>query len=263
MGTSDNLMMPGLGLLGGVILLVIGLLKRYKAGRLAHYSRTPAGSLRAGEKQLITGKVRAPVLCVSPVSKTECAFFLETDERKTEDRSSSGRHWSHWETFNISARGGFYVDDGTGAALVFPSGGCLDLNKSAQTDTTDGVFSADGSATRKTERVILNGENATVIGTPFPLGELLTLLRGGAELQLPTEFINELTRIEKERGPNGVLCFFGPGAETVSDLSYEDYLSGTRSSSSLFLQLGGIITALCAAALAYAMRGGPAGGTGF
>lgn len=247
--------MPALGLLGGLFLLGLGLFKSSKARRIADWARAGAGPLKEGEARMFAGKARSAVTVNSPVTQTPCAFYLETVEEFTGGRSSN------WVIVEEKPYGGFYLDDGSGRALVLPGAGCLDLLKPEITGASDGVpGDLYTRATRRREQFIAAGEDVTVMGTPVPLGNLMGELRRGVGFQLPPDLMNELLALEKEKGPAAILCFFGPGLRTVTDASYEAYLSSAKSSSSTYLQIGALITAVTLAMILYTLKSSvPAG----
>lgn len=254
---TPSLFLPGGGLVTGLLLLVFGFLKRGKAGRLAGYKLTATGHLRPRERQLISGPATGLVQLTAPVSKRPCIFYLEQTERLEVTHSSKGGARSRWVKTGLDACGGFKVDDGSGGVLVFPSAGSPDFSRPEFGDDTTGLLETAGDV-RKTEQVLLEGDKVTVIGTPITLSEALAAVRAGSPLNIPTELMGALVKLEKEGGA-ATPCFFGFGAETVSDLPYEAYKADVAASAQLYLQAGGIITILSAAALLYALRG-PASG---
>jgi|GEM_PF-1224317 len=257
MSDPNNLVFPGLGLLAGAVLLGIGFLKRYKAGRLAGYKRTATGHLRPGERQLISGPATGLAAFTSPVSKKPCIFYLEQTERLEVSHGRKGGAHSRWVKSGLDAVGGFKVDDGSGGVLVFPSASSPDFSRPEYGDDTTGLLETAGDV-RKTEQVLLEGDNVTVIGTPVTLSVVLAAVRGGSQLNIPSDLMGALVKLEQAGGAN-TPCFFGHGAETVSDLAYEAYKADVSDSARLFLQAGGMIAVLSAAALLYALRS-PGGG---
>ena len=251
MENIESLALPAVGLFVGLIVLVVGLFKSSKARAAAGWARTRVGALKEKEPQMFTGKARSAFTVNSPVTQTPCAFYLET----VEEHSGGGRS-SGWQIIEQKPYGGFYVDDGTGKVLVLPGAGCLDLLKPEITGVTESV-SADVymRSTRRREQFIAAGEDVTVMGTPVPLGNLIGALRNGVGMQLPPELMAELLALEKEKGPTALLCLYGPGLNTVADASYEDYLANAKSSSSTYLQIGGIITVITLAIILYTLKG--------
>lgn len=257
MSSDTSLLLPGGGLLTGLILLVFGFLKKSKAGRLAGYKRTATGHLRPGERQLISGPASGLAVFTAPVSKKPCIFYLEQTERLEVTHSSKGGAHSRWVKSGLDAVGGFKVDDGSGGVLVFPSASSPDFSRPEYGDDTTGLLETAG-AVRKTEQVLLEGDNVTVIGTPVTLSVVLSAVRGGSQLNIPSDLMAALVKLEQAGGAN-TPCFFGHGAETVADLAYEAYKSDVSDSARLYLQAGGMIAILSAAALLYALRS-PGGG---
>lgn len=251
MNNLESLALPAVGLFAGLIMLAIGLLNGAKARSVSGWLRTPVGSLKEREAQMLTGKARAAVAVNSPVTQTPCAFYLETVEEYTSGSRSSG-----WRIIEHRPYGGFYVDDGTGKVLVLPGAGCLDLLKPEITGASDGVPADTYTrSTRRREHIIAAGEDVTVMGTPVPLGNLMGVLRSGVEYQLPPELMAELLALEKEKGPTAILCLYGPGLNTVADAAYDDYVASAKSSSSTFLQLGAIVTAVALAIILHTLKG--------
>jgi hypothetical protein len=245
----EDLALPAVLLFGGLIILGIGLFKSSRARGIARWQRTAAGSLKEGGEQMVTGKARSAVTVSSPVTQTPCTFYLETVEEHYSGRSSG------WSIIDQKPYGGFYLDDGSGSALVLPGAGCLDLVKPEITGASDGLpMDTYARATRRKEQFIVAGEDVTVIGTPVPLGNLMAVLRSGVGIQMPAELMTELLNIEKEKGPVGMLCFIPGGLRAVSDASYEDYVSNAKASYSLYLQLGGLISILSLARFLYVLK---------
>ncbi|MCM2267238.1 MAG: hypothetical protein NDI60_05610 [Elusimicrobiales bacterium] len=246
--------LPLFGLAGGLVLLAIGFLKRYKAGRLAAYTRVPTGQLRPAERQLISGPAFGLGPLTAPVSKRQCIFYLEKSERLQVSHGRRGGSRTSWVPAGMTARGGFRVDDGSGGVLVFPTAASPDFSRPAFDDGNTALLAADG-AVRQTEQVLLEGDNVTVIGTPVTLTEVLAAARGGSEFNIPTELMASLVKLEREGGA-ATPCFFGSGAETVADLAYADYAADVSATARLLLQAGGMLAVLSAAALLYSLAGG-------
>ena len=249
MENLEGLAMPAVCLFCGLIVLGMGLFKSSKARGIARWQGTGVGSLKEGEPQMITGKARSAVTVNSPVTQTPCAFYLETVEEHRRGRSS------HWHIIEQKSYGGFYVDDGSGTALVLPGAGCLDLVKPEMTGVSDGApLDTYARSTRRKEQFIAAGEDVTVIGTPVPLGNLMSVLRSGTGIQVPPDLMAELLALEKEKGPTAVLCFLSTGLLAVADASFEDYLASAKASSSIYLQLGCLISVLSLARLLYVLK---------
>ncbi len=242
--------MPAVGLVVGLIILAVGLFKGSRARVVAGWTRTPVGSLKENELQMFTGKALSSVTVNSPVTQTPCAFYLETVEEYC-----GGSHASGWQVVEQKPYGGFYADDGSGKVLVLPGAGSLDLLKPEITGASDGIpMDTYTRSTRRREHFIAAGEDVTVVGIPAPLGNLMGALRRGTGFQVPPDLMNELLALEKEKGPTAILCLYGSGLRTVVDAAYEDYLSGVKSSSGVYLQIGGLITVVTLAMILYTLK---------
>lgn len=245
---DQSTLLPACGLVAGLLLLGWGFLKRVKTNRLAGYRLTPTGQLRPGERQLVSGPAAKLGDLAAPVSKRPCVFYREETERLEVRHTSKGSH-THWVNEGYTAYGGFRLDDGSGGVLVFPSENSPDFSRPAFTDDESGLLQTAGDI-RRTEEIIQEGDKVTVVGVPVTLAEVLAAIRGGARLNVPTDVMAWLLKLEKDGGAQ-TPCFFGGGAATVADLGYEAYLSETAGSARFFLQAGGVITILSAAALLY------------
>ncbi len=108
---------------------------------LADTPEVPIRSMAMGLVE-IHGKAR-PVtesLVNSPVSGTPCLFFKVDIEKYQRDSKGRGS-WSHYKTDCNGLP--FYLDDGTGKALVVPFGAEYDLIQSAKRET--GGFGSSGT----------------------------------------------------------------------------------------------------------------------
>ncbi len=244
---SQSVLLPAVALLGGIVLLLIGAVRRYKANRLAGYRRTATGHLRPGEKQLVSGPAARLADLTGPVSKKTCVFYQEDVERLVVTYSGKSAS-TRWVKESSSAVGGFRLDDGSGGVLVFPGAGCLDFCREAATEDGD-LLAVEGSI-RRSEQALFDGDHVTVIGVPATLAVVLELVRAGSQLNLPTELLGALVKLEKEGGAS-TPCFFGPALSTLADLPYETYASDTASSAKLYLQAGGLLAAVGALGLFY------------
>jgi len=111
---------------------------------LADTPEMPIRSIPMGLVE-IHGKAKpaADPLVDSPVSQTPCLFYKVDIERY--ERDSKGR--SSWRHYKTDCNGvPFYVDDGTGKALVHAQGAELDLIRTAHRDTGS-MFPSSGEAT--------------------------------------------------------------------------------------------------------------------
>ncbi|MCX5784990.1 MAG: hypothetical protein NTX59_04830 [Elusimicrobia bacterium] len=257
---KDNLILPLLGFAAGLVMLVLGIIKR---GRARSYKDIPCGGIGSqagGARQFITGKAHSPALVSSPVTKTACLFYLETTDRKERERigtasSSQGEWRSRWVRESTNANGGFFVRDGSGTALVVPVPESVDFRKPAATESNDSLLPDNTSgAIRKSELIIAEDEDVAVLGRPQSLGEFMQYLRQNTDICVPSGLLTELARLENDPGSSGMPCFFGPGVEKVADQSYGDYITGIASSASLLLQIGIVIAAIGAGALIYALK---------
>lgn len=250
----DNLVMPLVIAAAGVIMLIMGIFRHGKSRSLKSAPCRPIASLAGGEKQFITGVTQSPACSSSPVSKTPCVFYVETIEKSEKQYSSKGHNTTHWVTVANNVYGAFFVADASGKALVVPTSGSLDLLRAGTTESDDiPLIGGMEGATRKTEQFIAANETVAVMGTPRPLSEFMKYVRRDAQLNVRSEFMAELLRLES--GPDSVMpCFFGDGIERISDRSYTDYLSGTETSASFLLQAGAALAAAGGAAILYTLK---------
>lgn len=246
---SQTVLLPAAGLIGGVLLLIIGLARRFKANRLAGYRRTATGHLRPGEKQLVSGPAARLTDLTAPISKKNCVFYQEDVERLVVTHGRKGAS-SRWVKEGSTSVGGFRLDDGSGGVLVFPRAGCLDFAREAATEDGD-IMAVEGSI-RRAEQALFDGDQVTVIGVPSTLAAVLEQVRGGAQLNLPTDLLGALVKLEKEGGAS-TPCFFGGGLGTLADLPYETYAAETASSAKLYLQAGALLAGLGALGLIYTL----------
>jgi hypothetical protein len=243
------------GILAGAAMLVFGFLRHQRANAYKTVPCLPIGSMPAGEQLFITGKVVSPAHTSSPVSKTPCAFYLSTVERKVPDYSS-GRSTdeSRWELVSSETYGGFFVQDGSGTALVVPTQASADIQKPETTENDD-LLGGGQTATRRTEQIIQQGEKVTVLGTPRTLKEFMEQLRSGRKMDLPTDFVEELVKLES--GPGALMpSFFGGGVERVADRAHDDYVEGKASSAAFYMQIGALIALISAGFLFHAVKSG-------
>lgn len=248
---DQSVLLPAGGLVTGLLCAGWGFLKNVKAQRLAGYRLTATGQLRPGERQLVSAPAIRIMELNAPVSRRPCVFYREEVERYEVHQTSKGAH-GRWVSEGYTAYGGFKLDDGSGGVLVFPNESSPDFSKPSFTDEEAGLLETAGSV-KRTEEVVREGDRVTVIGVPVTLGEALAAVRAGAPLNVTTDFMAWLVKLEKEGGAN-TPCFFGAGCSTLSDLGYEDYTADAAGSAKLFLTAGGMIAALSAAALVYALR---------
>ncbi len=254
----ENIMIGAAILLTGVVLLAMGFARRSSAGALKAVPCRYVSALVPGERQFITGKARSGVRLESPVSKKDCVFYREQVEqyhaevpgdryRLELDNNRRGALRGGWEVVSDNFNGAFFVDDPTGAALVVPSNGSLDLRK--QPLTMD-----ESLERRRTELVILQGETVSALGFPRRIDELIKYLRQAPGGNLSTELVAELMKMERDPAYASLHCFFGQGLERVTDQPCSDYIAGTGNSASSLLQAGGVLAVAGAAFLLYSLK---------
>lgn len=250
----DNLIFPLVIAAAGVVMLVMGLFRHGKSRSLRSVPCRPIASLAGGETQFITGTTHSPACSSSPVSKTPCVFYVERIEKNERHYSSNGHDTTHWVTVADNVYGAFFVVDASGKALVVPTAPSLDLRRAETTDSDDiPLVGGMEGATRKTEQFIAANETVAVMGKPRPLSEFMAYVRRNAQLNVRSEFMAELLRLESGADA-GMPCFFGDGIERISDRSYSDYLSGTETSASFLLQAGAALAAAGGAAILYTLK---------
>lgn len=248
-----NPLIPLGALLAGIVMLAAGLLKRGSANAFKSILCSPIAELNGGERVFITGKATAPVHTRAPVSGDSCVFYTEAVDRTyRRHQVGSGIGDRHTERVNTRAYGGFFVSDGSGTALVVPNYDVLDLNKPA-TVKDDSLSDMSGS-TRRTERLILEGDAVTVLGTPRTLGDFMRYLRANSGLDMPAPLVERLLKMEKEEAGASLQCFFGQGVERVADVAHADYVAGTANSAAFLLKLGAILAASGLAFLLYILK---------
>lgn len=257
MSSSNDLLLPVLGLLAGIILLVYGFFRRLKARSFEATPCVPIGSSASAPPFFISGKADSPAPVKAPLSGESCLFYVETVEQRERNYApgrGSGVRTHHWHRAAVNVYGGFFVRDGNGAAFVVPGPDSLDLQKSSTTDSNELLAGEYDDVKRRTELIIGPGEDVTVKGTPRPLREFLEYMRRNDQLALPPELVKQLAAMENDPAASGMWCFFAEGAETVSDAAYADYVSITASSAASWLAIGALVAALSAAALLHALR---------
>jgi len=251
----EGLLFPLLALAGGMVLLVMGLIKSGRARAYKKIPCVPAASPAGGERRFISGKAHSPVRTGAPVSKAACVFYLEKIDRKEPNYSRQGGDADHWVRRENNVYGAFFLRDGSGEALVVPTAVSVDLSKPEASESDDLPLSGGNSgAVRKSELIISEGETVTVLGAPGTLGEFLRYLRQNTDRSLPADLLAELLRLEKEPGSSALPCYFGDGIERVSDRAHGDYIAGTASSGAFLLQLGALLAAGGAVFLVYALK---------
>lgn len=244
----DSLVLGGIIFSCGLIGLAAGFARRARAGAIRALPCVYISDLKPRERQFITGKARSPVQMESPVAKQSCVFYHEMTEEYRRDHSSGTRGTGRgsWDRVTDNFYGAFFVDDPTGAALVLPNYGALDLAK------PDVTFD-DSPDRRRVERVILQGETVSALGVPRPIGDLVKFLRhAGANLH--PDLLAEIMRMERDPAFSGLACFFGDGLERLADQNWEEYAASTGESASFLLQAGGAAALAGAALLVYELR---------
>jgi len=244
----NGLVLGGVIFLGGLISLVVGLSRRARAGAIRALPCVYISGLKPRERQFITGKARSPVLIESPVTRQNCVFYYEITEEYRHNHSSSHRSAGHgsWDRVSDNFYGAFFVDDPTGAALVLPNYGALDLAKPE-------VTFDDSPDRRRIERVILQGETVSALGVPRQLGDLVKYLRQ-AGVNMHPDFLAEIMRMERDPAFAGLPCFFGDGLERLADQTWEEYAASTGESAAFLLQAGGAAALAGAALLLYELK---------
>lgn len=252
---QDYMLFAALAALLGLGLLVTGLFRRASSAALSALPRRAPGRAAGGERAIIGGKAESPFPLVSPVTSSPCVFYSELVE--TLDTSYSSRGVSsggRWRVAEHIAYGGFYVRDGAGAALVFPTPASLELSRPEFGDS-GGVFAAVGDV-RRTENLIQAGQPVTVAGTARPLAEFMAFMRAGGDVRLPADMVERLAAMERDPEACALPCYFGDGVEAVADAEPGDFLRGRASSDALLLQLGALLLAGGIAAAVYILKSG-------
>lgn len=244
----NGLLLGGILFCGGLIGLAAGFARRARAGAIRALPCVYISGLKPRERQFITGKARSPVQMESPVAKQSCVFYYEMTEEYRHEHSSSPRGTGRgsWDRVSDNFYGAFFVDDPTGTALVLPNYDALDLAK------PDVTFD-DSPDRRRTERVILQGETVSALGTPRQIGDLVKFLRHAGANMHP-DFLAELMRMERDPSAAGLPCFFGEGLERLADQTWEEYAASTGESAAFLLQAGGAAAVAGAALLLYELK---------
>lgn len=241
--SNEISLLPLIGLAAGAVMFVFGWLKRRRVSSVTGAPLRPTGGLVPGEPQVISGRAGAPVELKGPVSGRPCAFFLAEVEVAVRTYSRKGGSRISWARAEDRAYGFFFVDDSFGRALVCPNSGSLDLRKPAESDGA--LFPAEGER-RTTERVILQGEEVTVLGSPRPLASFLDYIRGTPEISLPAEGLGLLLEQAKDPAAASIPCFYGEGVSVTADQGYSDYVAWKTASASSYIW-GGLAVALVSA----------------
>ena len=248
---TDKFIMPLLFMTAGAGALITGIMRRRRARAFGATPCRAIGSLEKGTWQFIAGKAHSPVSLVSPVSKTPCVFYLEKIKRYRSPDGYRDRNGG-WEELPPNAYGGFFVRDGSGTALVLPCPENIDLCKPEAAEDTP-LYDITSDTLIKSELIIAEDEGVTVLGSPQTFGEFMQYLRANAELNIPSDLVKELVKMESDPGAGGLPCFFGAGVDMVADQGYDDYIVRTKSAASLPIQIGGILLIFGASALLYAL----------
>ena len=251
---NDNLILPLLLITGGIVLLVIGWLKRSKSQFFGTVPLRLTGGLMPDETQFITGTAQGFVKVTAPASKRECVFYVEEVERL---ESGHGRHGNstRWVSEGYTPYGAFFLKDMDGGAFVLPGRRGLDLKNPKFSDNEDllpGVAAA--GAIRRTEQIIAEGDAVTALGVPRPLGELMGFLRSGQDFGLPADLVKRLADMEKDPAYSRLPCFFGDGLRAITDRPHGEYVEGTAAAGANYLQLGALLLVGGLAALLYMFK---------
>lgn len=252
---NDNLIIPLLIAAGGLLLLVIGWLKRGKSQFFRSVPLRLTGGLMPGETQFLTGTAHCPVKVTAPASKSECVFYSEKVERLESAYSGRGRSNTRWVSEGVQTYGAFFLKDADGAAFVLPGAYALDLNKPEFCDDDNALpgMAAIG-ATRRTEQTIKEGETVTVLGVPRPLADVMRHLRASGDTFLPGELVKRLAEMEADPALSRTPCFFGDGLRAVTDRPHGEYVEGTAAAGANYLQLGALLLIGGLAALLYLLK---------
>ncbi len=253
---SDNLILPLVIIAGGIVLLVIGWLKRSKSQFFRTVPLRLTGGLMPGETQFITGTAHCPVKVTAPASKTDCVFYSEKVERLESSYSGRGRSNTRWVSEGTQLYGAFFLKDMDGAAFVLPGAYALDLKQPEFCDDDNALpgMAAVG-ATRRTEQTIKEGETVTVLGVPRPLADVMRHLRASQETFLPADLVKRLAEMEADPSLSRTPCFFGDGLRAVTDRPHGEYVEGTAAAGANYLQLGALLLVSGLAALLYLLKG--------
>ncbi len=252
----QSLVIPLLGLVGGIVLLVYGLFRHRLMNRFKTVPCLPIGAVKSDTPLFITGQAHSPGIINSPISKTPCVFYAEKIERMVRNDLSQpvSSYDFHWELDSIDACGGFFVRDNSGTALVVPTPKSLDIAVNASA-SDDALFAGkyDRNITRRSEQIVQEGSNVTVLGTPCSLNEFMEYMHRNDPLEMPSDLVKELVSL-KSNPDAAIPCFFADRVEKVACLSYSDYAAATASAASSLTLTGALITLVSAAFLFLALR---------
>ncbi len=250
---EDQMLLVVLAALTGLGLLIAGLFQRARASSFSSLPRRAPGEVRNGERAVVGGSAASPVQLSSPVTGTPCVFYLERVEKMDPSGETGGVSSSrNWSIVAVNPYGCFYVRDGGGSALVFPTYRSLSLARPEIEDGAD-LLAVPGTV-RRFENLIEADGPLTVIGTPRPLSDLMAWLRSGVDVKLPADAVERLAAMERDPAACATPCFFGDGVEAVADRGPEEFLAGRASSSAIMIQLGALLLAGAIAAAVYVLK---------
>lgn len=245
-----------LGVAAGGGLSVYGWLFDREERSLAQAPLTPVGSLQRGNAAVVTGAVSCPALTYGPASAKPCAFYREEVQVLRVGRVGTGRkalYGEYWQVASERAIGGFFVTDPSGKAFVAAAGAKADCLQHKE-ESREGAGLVEGDTWTRELRID-EGDNATVLGTPHSLGELIDYMgarEGGPTL--PPELIEVLLRLQG--AGEDFPCFYCDGAAfLVSGEGYEAFKKDLESSANAWLSVGLLIGGLSAFILIAAWLG--------
>ncbi|OGS21468.1 MAG: hypothetical protein A2252_07060 [Elusimicrobia bacterium RIFOXYA2_FULL_39_19] len=140
-------------LITGIIVFAVGTNNLKKKKLIEDIPTSKIRSLAMGLVELI-GKTSEICKIISPISKTECVYYMYTAERKV--ATKDGYRWEEFRTIKSDLP--FYLEDDTGKILVDPRNVCFDYCYRF-------IDYTNGGNTRYKEWYILNKEEAFLIGT--------------------------------------------------------------------------------------------------
>jgi len=221
--------MPELLIIAGFILLVAGFIKKAGSGALAGVRRRPISHLETGVRQLVSGKVRSTQGLSAPLSGQSCVFY----RKLVEERSQTPGQTLYWRPVSDEYYGAFFVEDGSGTALVVPGPCHLDFAEPPFKET-------DLVMTRQSEESLPAGAEACVIGVPRPFSDFVRYLQHSSGHHIPPGLVAFLLELEKDEKNAAMPCFYGEGVDRLTDRSFEACLSARAGAATLLLQAGAV-----------------------
>lgn len=240
-----NLLIAG-ALAGGAYLTFNGLSKRKSSQGLGSLRLSRIGTLSPGTSAAIQGPASSPFPIGGAGAVRPRVFYDEVATLRQTAATPSGRA-AHAEERHTQY-GGFFVEDESGKAFVFPPGSDLTITSPEAKET--GAEGALDSTERRRTKIIEPGRTVCVAGTAHTLPEFLDFLkRGPIGPAMPTPLIQSLVAMAQQG--TSLPCFYSDGRPFfVGDIPYDELRKELASSGDTELSAGLVLLVAGAAILA-------------